>query len=116
MIDKDLTAALLAEELGAETADHADGRPLRRARLGHAPPRRRSTRRRPAELRELSFAAGSMGPKIEAACRFVERTGGEAVIGSLAELDAVSRGEAGTRILAVRARSRFRSSTSEPCG
>ena len=55
----------------------------------------------PAELRKLSFAAGSMGPKIEAACRFVERTGGEAVIGSLAELGPISRGEAGTRIAAA---------------
>ena len=54
----------------------------------------------PAELRELAFAAGSMGPKVEAACRFVERTGGEAAIGSLADLGPVSRGEAGTRILA----------------
>ena len=34
----------------------------------------------------------------QAACRFVEHTRGDAVIGSLAELDAVSRGEAGTRI------------------
>ena len=54
----------------------------------------------PPELRELTFAAGSMGPKIEAACRFVERTGGEAVIGSLAELDAIATGLAGTRIVA----------------
>jgi carbamate kinase len=39
-----------------------------------------------------------MGPKVEAACRFVEHAGGEAVIGSLFELDAISRGDAGTRI------------------
>jgi carbamate kinase len=39
-----------------------------------------------------------MGPRVEAACRFVERTGGEAVIGPLNELDAISRGEAGTLI------------------
>jgi carbamate kinase len=39
-----------------------------------------------------------MGPKVEAACRFAERTGGEAVIGALADLAAVARGEAGTRI------------------
>jgi carbamate kinase len=43
-----------------------------------------------------------MGPKVEAACRFVEHTGGEAVIGSLAELDLVSRGEAGTWIAPAR--------------
>ena len=48
--------------------------------------------------RELDFAAGSMGPKITAACRFVERTGGETAIGSLAELAAVAAGRAGTRV------------------
>jgi carbamate kinase len=39
-----------------------------------------------------------MGPKIEAACRFVERTGCEAVIGSLGDLAAVAHGDAGTRV------------------
>jgi carbamate kinase len=39
-----------------------------------------------------------MLPKVEAACRFVDRMGGEAFIGSLAELGAIARGEAGTRI------------------
>ena len=82
-------------------ADHADGRRRTSSATGARPRRRRSRPRRPAELRGLSFAAGSMGPKVEAACRFVERTGGDAVIGSLAELDAVSRGEAGTRIAAA---------------
>ena len=52
----------------------------------------------PAELRQLTFAAGSMEPKIEAACRFAERTGGEATIGALADLAAVACGEHGTRI------------------
>ena len=41
-----------------------------------------------------------MAPKIEAACRFVERTGCSAAIGSLAELEAVIRGKAGTQIAA----------------
>ena len=39
-----------------------------------------------------------MGPKIEAACRFVERTGGEAVIGALSELRDVAAGRTGTRV------------------
>ena len=55
-----------------------------------------------AELRQLSFAAGSMGPKVEAACRFVERTGNEAAIGALADLDAVAHGLAGTRVVPAR--------------
>ena len=51
------------------------------------------------ELRSLRFASGSMGPKVEAACRFVEATGGTAAIGSLADAEAVVRGESGTRIV-----------------
>ena len=98
VIDKDLTAALLAEELGAEKLIVLTDVPYVERDWGtpDATPIEASTT---AELRELAFAAGSMGPKIEAACRFVERTGGEAVIGSLADLGVVSRGEAGTRIL-----------------
>jgi carbamate kinase len=100
VIDKDLTAALLAEDLGAATLIVLTDVPYVERDWGtaSATPIERAT---PAELRELSFAAGSMGPKIEAACRFVERTGGEAFIGSLAELGAISRGEAGTRIAAA---------------
>jgi carbamate kinase len=97
VIDKDLTAALLAEKIGAERlimltdVAHVErewGSPT-------AAPIEFTT---PAELRRLTFAAGSMGPKVEAACRFAERTGGEAVIGSLADLAAVARGVAGTRV------------------
>ena len=39
-----------------------------------------------------------MGPKVEAACRFVEHTGGVAAIGALDEAEAVAAGEAGTRV------------------
>ena len=44
------------------------------------------------------FAAGSMGPKVEAACRFVRADSGFAVIGSLADAGAMLRGEAGTTV------------------
>jgi carbamate kinase len=40
-----------------------------------------------------------MGPKVEAACRFVEHGGGVAAIGSLEDAAAVARGEAGTQIV-----------------
>ena len=50
----------------------------------------------PRELRSLTFAAGSMGPKIEAACRFVERTGRLAAIGAIDQAEAVLEGAAGT--------------------
>ena len=102
VIDKDLTAAILAEELGAARLIMlTDVSCVERDwRTPAATPIATAT---PDELRVLSFASGSMGPKVEAACRFVEHTGGDAVIGSLAELEAVSRGEAGTRITPARA-------------
>jgi carbamate kinase len=50
----------------------------------------------PADLRALQLPAGSMGPKVEAVCRFVELTGGTAAIGSLHDTDAILAGTAGT--------------------
>jgi carbamate kinase len=95
VVDKDLTSALLAEEVGASTllllTDVAavydrwpGGRPIRSAS--------------PQSLRQFSFAAGSMAPKVEASCRFAERTGGTAVIGSLGEAAALLAGTAGTAV------------------
>ena len=49
-------------------------------------------------LQGLGFAAGSMGPKIEAACQFARNTGKVAVIGSLEQIEAIVRGAAGTRV------------------
>jgi carbamate kinase len=97
VIDKDLTASLLAELLHADRlimlTDVAyverDWQTEEATAIESATP---------ADLRRLEFAAGSMGPKVEAACRFVERTGGEAVIGSLAELSEVAAGRSGTRV------------------
>ncbi len=45
---------------------------------------------------KYAFAAGSMGPKVEAACAFVEDTGRIAAIGALADIDEIVAGEAGT--------------------
>ena len=47
-------------------------------------------------LRGIDFAAGSMGPKVEGACRFVEATGGMAAIGRLADAARLLNGETGT--------------------
>jgi carbamate kinase len=97
VIDKDLSAALLARELCADAllmltdvdaVYEAWGTPSQR-------PIRAAT---PQRLRQMSFAAGSMGPKVEAACRFVESGGGFAAIGALAAVAAVVRGDAGTRV------------------
>ena len=95
VIDKDLASALLAEALEADVlaivtdvdAVYADwGTPEQRA-IRHATP---------AELSATEFAEGSMGPKVKAACQFVERTGKRAVIGSITDTPALVRGETGT--------------------
>ncbi|MGN7935757.1 carbamate kinase, partial [Pseudomonas sp. 22447] len=52
----------------------------------------------PDEMDRLGFAAGSMGPKVQAACEFARNTGKVAVIGALADIDAIVQGTAGTRI------------------
>ena len=100
VIDKDLTAALLAEQLDADRLlILTDVAYVERGWETEAPvPIQRAT---PAELRGLKFAAGSMAPKVEAVCRFVERTGGEAAIGCLAELTEVVAGRSGTHVHAT---------------
>jgi carbamate kinase len=102
VIDKDLTAALLAETLGAELLVLATDVPYVELGwgTGSSVPIAHST---PTELRSSSFADGSMGPKVEAACRFVERTGGRCAIGALGEIDALVDGSAGTQIVPERA-------------
>jgi carbamate kinase len=97
VIDKDLTAALLAEELDAERlviATDVDAVYRDWGGAGTEP----IPETTPGELRRLEFAAGSMGPKVEAVCRFVERTGRPAVVGSLSELELLVDGRAGTTI------------------
>ncbi len=97
VIDKDLTAALLAEEIGAERLVFATDVP---AVLDHWGTRaaRRITTAFPHELRLMTFAQGSMAPKIDAACRFVERTGGSCAIGALTEVTALVDGTGGTQV------------------
>ena len=97
VIDKDLTAALLAESLGAERLVLVTDVPYAMQGFGTRTERPIEAAT-PAELRRMHFAAGSMAPKVEAACRFVERTGGTCAIGSLFELSSVARGTAGTQV------------------
>ena len=54
-----------------------------------------------SQLRHLTFAPGSMGPKVEAACRFVEATKGTAAIGSVDDAARILRREAGTTVVQV---------------
>jgi carbamate kinase len=97
VIDKDLTAALLAEEMGADALiilTDVDG-----VFRDHGTPDAEMIRSTtPTALRAMPFPTGSMGPKVDAVCRFVERTRGFAAIGSLPDAAAVLTGERGTLV------------------
>jgi carbamate kinase len=97
VIDKDLASALLAADLGADVLAIVTDVDAVYADWG-TPEQRAISRATPAELGAAQFAEGSMGPKVKAACRFVEQTGGRAVIGSIADTEALLRGEAGTTV------------------
>jgi carbamate kinase len=97
VVDKDHASALLAQLIGADglvlltdvaAVELEFGTPSARA-IRHASP---------AMLAEYTFPAGSMGPKVEAVCSFVNKTGGFAAIGALNKLADVLNGQAGTRI------------------
>jgi len=95
IVDKDRASALLAREIEADVfvmATDVDGVYLDWG----TPDARRLERTTTVELHAYDFPAGSMGPKVEAACDFVERTGGTAAIGALADIEAIVDGRAGT--------------------
>lgn len=99
VIDKDLSASLLAAELGAAAlllltdieAVETDWR---------TPAARKIRQISPEALRTRSFEAGTMAPKVEAASRFVERTKSIAAIGALGDAAKILLGEAGTTVRA----------------
>ncbi|MBW3084066.1 Carbamate kinase 1 [Austwickia sp. TVS 96-490-7B] len=97
VIDKDLSAAVLAEHLEADALLIVTDVPnvIRGFGTDQAEPIHRAT---PKSLRDLGAPAGSMGPKIEAACHFVELTGDMAAIGSLEDAAGMLAGTAGTII------------------
>jgi carbamate kinase len=97
VIDKDLCSALLAAEIEADLLLIATD--VEAVYLDwHTPAERALRDISVAELRALSFAAGSMGPKVEAACAFASRSGRPAVIGSIEHISAMAQGTAGTRV------------------
>jgi len=101
VVDKDRTAALLAEHVGADALLLLTD--VAAVEIGYGTQNARPIRRTtPAELRWLEFPAGSMGPKIEAVCSFVEATAGFAGIGRLEDAPAILTGDAGTLIEATR--------------
>jgi carbamate kinase len=102
VVDKDLAAALLAADLAAAglviltDVEHvslrfgtADERPIRRMTVAEAR----------AHLDAGEFPAGSMGPKVEAVCRFVQASGGTGVITSIERCEDGVHGRAGTLIV-----------------
>ena len=97
VIDKDLASALLAADLGADMLVIATDVDAVYADWG-TPDQRPIRNATPSELSTAEFAEGSMRPKVRAACNFVEKTGGTAAIGSIAEIEAVLHGDAGTTV------------------
>ncbi len=95
VIDKDLTSSVLAEALDADMLLVLTDVPHVMVDFG-TPEQRPVHQASPGTLRAIPFPAGSMGPKVEAVCRFVELTGGTAAIGRLEEAPAILRGESGT--------------------
>ena len=97
VIDKDLTAAVLAEDLEADALlilTDVNG-----VYTGYGTPHAKQIpRATPDTLRALGLPAGSMGPKVEAVCRFVELTGDMAAIGRLQDATHIIQGTAGTII------------------
>jgi len=97
VIDKDASSSMLAQALNADClviATDVDAVYLDFGQATQRPVHSAS----PAALNEIVFPAGSMRPKIEAACSFVKATGKRAVIGSLDNIEAMLRGDAGTQI------------------
>ena len=99
VIDKDLASELLARELEADLfimATDADG-----VYIGWNTPEAKAIKRaNPEAIGRFDFPAGSMGPKVEAACQFAEQTGKAAASGALEDLKGMVEGSAGTIVSA----------------
>jgi carbamate kinase len=98
VIDKDFASELLAQEVHADLflmATDVEG-----VFADWGTPQQRLLETVTAdELREMPFPAGSMGPKVQAAIRFVEHTRGRAAIGALEHIEAIVQGRAGTQVV-----------------
>ena len=98
VIDKDRASSLLAFELDADLlimATDTDG--VYTDWGGDS--QKIISRTTPEEIGQYTFDKGSMGPKVEAACNFVERSGQRAVIGSLNDLKKMVDSLAGTQFI-----------------
>jgi carbamate kinase len=97
VVDGDLTAALLATSLGADALLLLTDVDAVYTGWG-TPDQRPIQETQPAALRSLDLPAGSMGPKVEAVCRFVEAGGALGAIGAAEDAADVLRGGSGTRV------------------
>ena len=103
VVDKDLAAALLARTVAADVlviATDVENVVVGWGRPGAEPLEQVGVDRLRALAAQGHFATGSMGPKVEAACRFVEAGGRYAVICSLARIQDGAHGRAGTVVRA----------------
>ena len=97
VIDKDLASELLARDTDADLFISATDAAC--VYLDWGTDNQRGIKSAtPDTMDQFDFAAGSMGPKVEAACLFARRTGKAAAIGALADLKGIVTGEKGTTI------------------
>jgi carbamate kinase len=97
VIDKDLASELLARDVNADLFIMATDASAVFVNWGK-PDAKAIHRANPMAMRAYQFPAGSMGPKVDAACRFAEATGKTAAIGALADIPAIVACEKGTLI------------------
>lgn len=98
VVDKDPVVGLIAREIAADLPVLLTDLPA--VLIGFGTPDRRAVGAvAPAQLRGLDLPDGSMGPKADASCAFVEAGGGRAAIGSLVDAAAVVAGTAGTQVV-----------------
>ncbi|MGZ2486316.1 carbamate kinase [Rhizobium pisi] len=97
VIDKDLCSELLARELYADLLIMATDAEAVFTDWGK-PSQKAIHQARPDDFKQFSFPAGSMGPKVDAACHFARASGKTAAIGALADITGLVRGERGTII------------------
>jgi len=103
VVDKDLSAAILAKEVEASVLLILTDVSKVQQGYGSLMPEdidRMTLHQAKVLLKKGEFGAGSMGPKVEAAVRFVEGGGHRAVIADLAQALPALRGEAGTEVVA----------------
>ena len=97
VIDKDYASELLARELGADLFIMATD--VNAVYVDWGKPSQRAIRQAsPQTLRGYEFPAGSMGPKVDAACKFASDAGRSAAIGALSDMARIVDGKAGTTV------------------